>query len=50
MNKKYWIKTWDTGIVLGPYTLKEALSVKEKRTDPCEILKTVIDIHGKEVK
>ena len=50
MTKKYWVKSWDTGALLGPFTLKEALSVQEKRSDACEILKTVIDIHGKEVR
>lgn len=49
MNKKYWVKTWGDNI-LGPMTLKEALSTQEKRTDPCEILKTIIDVNGKEVK
>lgn len=50
MNKKYWVKKWGSEVILGPFTLREALSVKEKRSDPCEILKTVIDINGKEVK
>lgn len=50
MNKKYWVKAWDAENLLGPYTLREALNVQEKRNGPCEVLKTVIDVNGKEVK
>lgn len=50
MNKKYWVKSWYSDYLLGPYTLKEAMEVQNRKKTPCIILKTVIDENGEEVK
>lgn len=48
---KYYIIYWDNAnTVTGPMSFKNAVAVQRKAITPCEILKKVIDVHGKEVK
>lgn len=52
MNElKFFVMYWDSDrTVTGPMSFKKAIQVQNNSLTPCEILKKVIDIHGKEVK
>lgn len=53
MNRIYWIHSQEFNYTKGPYTLKEAIKIKEYHDNFEEailVLKTVIDSNGKEVK
>lgn len=48
---KYFIMYWDNSkTVAGPMTFKKAIEVQKRSLIPCEILRKIINIHGKEVK
>lgn len=48
---KYYIIYWDeTNTITGPMSFKKACEIHKRSLIPCEILKKVIDVHGKEVK
>lgn len=48
---KYYVLYLDVSeTIVGPMSFKEAIKVQKRATVPCEILKRVIDIDGKEVK
>lgn len=50
LASKYYVLHWGTDRIVGPMTFKDAVAMQEMAHAPCEILKLVVDVTGKEVK